>query len=194
MPDCLDADCTRNSKDERRDGGIMRRHCRRAQHLYEAIRTDLLAEDYQTAAAKVSAGQEPCPHCGHRPVFELAYPDFYLDPSGFAILESGQRSSRSHIHQAPTDYPPCLFQLTFVNQDDGLVFNILNYQEIDTPAGPGPHSRLYALPLREAVTAQRNGTTPETTPAAGCDAAGSVHCDAMRSVADSIFPEQDDEE
>ena len=194
MPDCLDADCTRNSKEERRDGGIMRRHCRRAQHLYETIRADLLAEDYETAASKVETAQEPCPHCGHRPVFGLTYPDFYLDPSGFAILESGQRSSRNHIHQAPTDYPPCLVELTFVNQDDGLKITIPTYQQIAAPAGAGPHSRLYTLPLRAAVTAQRNGTAPEATPVTGCDMAGSSHCDAMRAIADSIFPERDDEE
>ena len=192
MPDYLEAECIKSSKEERRDGGIIRQHRRRAHQLYENIRADLLAEDYQTAAAKVSATQEPCPHCGHRPVFEFAYPDFYLDPSGFAILESGQRSTLSHVHQAPPDYPLCLYKLVFVSRIDGREITLPTYQQIDEPAGSGNQSLFYALPIRAYVNAQPNGAAPEVAPTAGCDITDEFYCEVIERINDAIDPEMDE--
>lgn len=189
MPEYLEAECIKSSKEERRDGGIIRQHRRRARQLYETIRADLLAENYQTATAKVEAVQEPCPHCGHRPVFEFAYPDFYLDPSGFAILESVQRSSISHVHQAPPDYPLCLYELVFVSRIDGREITLPTYQQLDEPAGSENQSLFYALPLRAFVNAQANGVAPEVTPIAGCDITDEFHCEVIERINDAIDPE-----
>ena len=189
MPDYLETECIKSSKEERRDGAVMRQHRRRARQLYETIRADLLAEDYETATAKVEAVQEPCPHCGHRPEFEFAYPDFFLDPSGFAIFEYGQRSSLIHLHQAPPDYPLCLYEPAYLSRIDGREVTLPTYQQIDEPAGPGHDSLFYALPLRAFVNAQQSGTAPVVEPTTGCDITDERHCEIVENINDTINPE-----
>lgn len=105
MPRCIQAECARNNKRERRLFHIDYRHCRSARQIYEMVRPGLEAGDYDSARRAAARYRQPCRNCGTTPRFVLTFPAPETDPSGFSLLEV--KGTSTQPHQAPDGYIRC---------------------------------------------------------------------------------------